>query len=270
MARWLLISILLACEAGGYAGEAPASLEITYIANEGVLIASGDEQVLIDGLHRPYYPEYAALPPGQREQIETARPPYDEIDVILVSHIHRDHFHGEAVGRHLRHNPDATLLASQQVADSVARDFGDYEAVQAQIRVMPAEVNAWSQQVGTVEIDLLRLRHTRQRHRWIQNLGHVVTIGGLKLLHIGDADMDVDNFEAFNLAEEAIDVAFIPYWYLLSGEGRRLVRDHIKPKQIIAVHIPPTGAEDAIRQIHSHFPEAVAFTRLLESKRYGD
>ena len=27
-------------------------VEITYIANEGVLLASGDKQVLIDGLHR--------------------------------------------------------------------------------------------------------------------------------------------------------------------------------------------------------------------------
>jgi len=63
----------------------PATLEITYIANEGVLVSSGDKQVLIDGLHREYQPAYAFLPPAQREKIETAKVPFDQIDLILVS-----------------------------------------------------------------------------------------------------------------------------------------------------------------------------------------
>ena len=38
------------------------SVEVRYIANEGVLISSKDKRVLIDGLHRRYGPEYAFLP----------------------------------------------------------------------------------------------------------------------------------------------------------------------------------------------------------------
>src|SRR5215216_4933342 len=68
-------------------------LEITYIANEGVLISSGDKQVLIDGLHREYQRDYAFLPAAQREKIENAKAPFDKIDLILVSHTHLDHFH---------------------------------------------------------------------------------------------------------------------------------------------------------------------------------
>lgn len=64
-------------------------VQITYIANEGVLISSGDKQVLIDGLHREYGPEYAFLPPAEREKIETAKAPFNEIDLILVSHRHQ-------------------------------------------------------------------------------------------------------------------------------------------------------------------------------------
>ena len=96
-ARWLIALIGLVLLGGGVSMHeaTPDGLEITYIANEGVLIAAGDGQVLIDGLHRPYYPMYAVLPPAQRDLIETARPPFDEIDVILVSHVHRDHFHAE-------------------------------------------------------------------------------------------------------------------------------------------------------------------------------
>ena len=60
------------------------TLEITYIANEGVLISSGESHVLIDGLHREYKRSYAFLPAAQREKIETAKTPFEEIDLILL------------------------------------------------------------------------------------------------------------------------------------------------------------------------------------------
>lgn len=82
----------LAPETAGATPANAATIEITYIANEGVLISSGDKQVLLDGLHREYGPEYAFLPPAQREKIETAQAPFDEIDLILLSHLHLDHF----------------------------------------------------------------------------------------------------------------------------------------------------------------------------------
>ena len=59
-----------------------AGLEITYIANEGVLISSGDTQVLIDGLHREYQRDYAFLPAAQRNRIENAQTPFHQIDLV--------------------------------------------------------------------------------------------------------------------------------------------------------------------------------------------
>ncbi len=107
----------------------PPSVEITYIANEGVLISAGGKQVLIDGLHREYGPEYAFLPAADREKIETAKAPFDQIDLILVSHRHLDHFHPESIGRHLQHNSKAVLVSSQQVVDEVEKNFKDFQSI---------------------------------------------------------------------------------------------------------------------------------------------
>ncbi|HKY45377.1 MAG TPA: hypothetical protein VJM50_19955, partial [Pyrinomonadaceae bacterium] len=87
-------------------------------------------------------------------------------------------------------------------------------------------------------------------------------------LHLGDADTAIENFEKFNLDEEQIDIAFIPYWFLLGTEGQTVVRDHIKPTQIIAVHISPGESERTITQMKQLFPGAVAFTTMLEKKTY--
>lgn len=251
------------------ASAAQPTVEITYIANEGVLISSGGKQVLIDGLHREYGPEYAFLPDAQRVQIETARAPFNEIDLILVSHRHLDHFHPESVGLHLQHNPKAVLVSSQQVVDEVEKNFKNFQAIKARVT---AATPPWKEKVAMkvagIDFEILGVRHGTGRHASIQNLGHIIKLGGKKLLHVGDADTSVENFEKFNLDEEGIDIAFLPDWFLIGSEGQTLVREHIKPKQIIAVHVSPANGEKVAAQIRQAFPGAIAFTTMLEKKQF--
>lgn len=249
--------------------KAGTSVTVRYIANEGVLIASGDKQILIDGLHREYKPAYLFPPPEMQAVLENARPPYDKIDLILVSHVHLDHFHPQSIGLYLRSNARTIFASSGQAVDEVANNFADHEKVKAQIRPVTHEWKKSSEidQAG-VKIKFLGLRHSSERFKDIQNLGHLIEIGGKKILHIGDADMTAENFSAFNLAREKIDVAFIPYWFLLSEDGRKFVREQFNPKHIIAVHISPAEAQDVIDQLKKDLPDATAFTRILEERSF--
>lgn len=247
----------------------PPGLEIVYIANEGVLISSGDKQVLIDGLHREYGRDYAFLPDAQREKIETAKSPFDQIDLVLVSHMHLDHFHPESVGLYLQHNPNALLVTSEQVVNEVEKNFKNFQAIKPRITATtPPPKEKVAMNLAGIDFEILRLSHGTGRHAAIQNLGHVIKLGGKKLLHVGDADTAIENFEKFNLDEEGIDIAFIPLWYLLYPEGQTIVREHIKPKQIIAVHISPSEGTGASEKIKRVFPNAVAFTTLLEKRQF--
>jgi L-ascorbate metabolism protein UlaG (beta-lactamase superfamily) len=245
------------------------NLTIRYIANEGVLIASAGKQILIDGLHREYKPAYLFPPPELQAVLENARSPYDKIDLLLVSHVHLDHFHPQSIGLYLKGNPRSIFASSGQAVDEVARNFGEYEKVRSQIRPITHEWKKSSEmdQDG-VKIKFLGLRHSGERFKDMQNLGHVIIVGGKKLLHIGDADMTTENFAAFNLLQEKIDVAFIPYWFLTSDAGRKFVREQFNPKNIIAVHIPPAEAEQVVAQLKKDLPEATAFTQILEERGY--
>jgi L-ascorbate metabolism protein UlaG (beta-lactamase superfamily) len=246
----------------------PPTLEITYIANEGVLISSGDKQVLIDGLHREDKPQYAFLPAAQQEKIETAQAPFDKIDLILVSHMHPDHFHPESIGLHLKHNPKTVLVSSQQVVDEVAKNFKDYQAIKARVTgATPPLKEKVAMKVAGIDFEILGVGHIHESNSGIQNLGHVIKLGGKKLLHLGDAGRSVEIFEKFNLDKEGIDIAFLPTWFLF-GNGLAVVREHIKPKHIIAVHISPGEAERETSQIKQVFPNAVAFTNMLEKRHY--
>ena len=267
--------VTLACRsadmppAGVSAPPPQATVEITYIANEGVLLSSGDKQVLIDGLHRRYGLHYAFLPDAEREKIEGAKAPFDRINLLLVSHLHLDHFHPESIGLYLKHNPAATLVSSQQVVDEVEKGFKEYSAIRARaVGTTPRLRERIAMRVAGIDFDVLGVGHGSERFRWVQNLGHVVKLGGKKILHIGDADTSAEIFAAFNLDEEGIDVAILPSWFLTEKDGQTVIREHIKPRHLIAVHISPVQAKKVAEQIRQAFPDAVAFTSMLEKRQY--
>ncbi len=245
------------------------NLSVKYIANEGVLISSGGKTILIDGLHREYKPDFLFPPADLLKSLETAAMPYDKINLLLVSHLHLDHFHPQSIGLHLKNNPKAMLASSEQIIGEVAKSFADYEKIKSQIKPISHE---WKKSVeynqDGIKVRFLGLRHGGENFKWIQNFGHLIELGGKKLLHLGDADMTAENFSAFNLSQENIDVAFIPYWFLLSENGRKLVKEQFNPKQIIAIHIPPNEAEEVSARLKKDIPGLITFTKILEEKSF--
>ncbi len=240
------------------------SVEVTYIANEGVLLRSGDTQILIDGLFREYS-SYPFLPQPYQEQLEAAVPPFDAVDLILVSHRHGDHFHPAAVSRYLQHNQTTRLVTSAQVAGELQAQASSYAAIASRITTVTPPVGQKQQlTVADVPVEILGLGHG-SRHADIQNLGHVVTIGGQKVLHVGDADPSAGVFETFNLDERGIDIALLPVWFLT--DFAHVVREHIRPRHIIAVHMA-RGAAGLDPRAVREFPHAVPFVRLLEKRYY--
>lgn len=265
----LVVFLLSVHFPGSSISDAKASLEVTYIANEGVLISSEGRHVLIDGLHRQYKPDYLFPPPDLLRKMEAAQSPFDQIDLVLVSHIHLDHYHAESVGLHLKNNRKAVLVSSQQVVEGLEKDFADYRLIKSRVKAITPQ---WKEKsdlnIAGISITIMGLRHGSERFRSIQNLGHIIRLGGKKLLHIGDADSSAENFEGFRLVDERIDIAFIPYWFLLYKSGQAIVRDYIKPRHIIAVHIPPTEAESSSQKITEAFPDAVCFTKVMEKRAF--
>jgi L-ascorbate metabolism protein UlaG (beta-lactamase superfamily) len=135
---------------------------ITYIANEGVLLSSGDKQVLIDGLHREYKPAYSFPPKTLLNALETAQAPYNEIDLVLVSHLHLDHFHPESIGLHLKNNPRALLVSSDQIADGVKKDYAGSAEVEKQVRrVTPEWKTKTTFTAAGINLQVLGLKHGR-------------------------------------------------------------------------------------------------------------
>jgi L-ascorbate metabolism protein UlaG (beta-lactamase superfamily) len=244
-------------------------LTIKYIANEGVLVTAGGKQVLIDAIHREYKPAYPAPPPDMLKALESAAPPYNAIDLLLVTHNHLDHFHPESIALHLQNNTKAILVSPGQVIAEIAKNAAGFDAVKPRVKeVTPAWNQKTVMDIGGIKLTVLGLRHVNLRHREVQNLGYIVEIAGRKVLHVGDAELSDENFASFLLKDENIDIAVLPAWFLDTRAGCEQVKKLIGAKQLIATHIPPDHANDYKKNVTTNCPGSDAFTTLLEERNF--
>ncbi|UCE17254.1 MAG: MBL fold metallo-hydrolase [Gemmatimonadota bacterium] len=250
--------------------------EITYIANEGVLITSHETQILIDGLYRDGSPNYVDLPDDEQEKIETASPPYNSIDLVLSTHLHPDHFHAQSVGRHLLHNENAHFIAPAQTVHELSLQFADFAAIEDRVEGIALALfqDTTVTRMG-VEIEIMRVQHFYP-DATLENVCFLVTIDGKKVLHLDDAYTTLDDFDGFDLQDKDIDLALIPYWLLVNSALEPFIETHFRPKQIIGLHIPAAdfisiypNIPSISAQIVDIHPDALLFTEMLFSTTFS-
>lgn len=235
----------------------PARLEITYLANMGVLLSGGGKHVVIDGLHHGELDDYATVPPSLLTPLEQGRAPYATIDLVLTTHRHLDHFNAASVAARLAADSTTIFVAAQETVDSLyartrlrptPRVRGVVPPAQGEMRVS----------VPGIDLTVIDLPHNATRSRRVANVGFLVSVGGLRILHVGDADPTAANFDPHRLGGRAIDVAIVPFWYL-TGNGGVMVRS-IGAKQWIATHVPPSDAASIRKDVQKAIPGAIVLT----------
>jgi len=244
-----------------------AALRVTYLGNEGFLIESGAQRVLIDALFGQGISGYEVVPSHLREALESGSEPWDGVAVALASHFHRDHFDPLAVGRFLEANPEALFISTPQAAAS----FGDANPgrpdLQSRFRaILPAPGRVETVQLGDLKIEVLNLHHGAGNPP-TQNLGLVISLGGERALHFGDTEAKMIDFEPYLDLLKDTDIALLPFWFLSSEWRADMVSELIQPRRIAVGHLPtrdaPAGyfarwnSYDELRsKIEDRFPEA--------------
>lgn len=252
-------------------------LRVTFVGNEGFMIATGEHKLLVDSLFGP--PEAPPLPeappPDMLDEIRTGKTPFDAVDLMLVTHAHPDHFVPQAHATQLLANPQTVLVCPVDAAELIEQKCGEYDNIRSRIRT---DTPGWGAQVEMnlrgIRLSVLGLRHADEVNYDLSHRAYLIDVGGFKILHLGDALATRRNFAEFGwLADEEVDLAFVPYWLIRSKQGVTLVKDVIRPKHVVAMHIPfkdarqwATGVKRAERDLGT---DITVFTRRMETHKYG-
>jgi L-ascorbate metabolism protein UlaG (beta-lactamase superfamily) len=188
-------------------GQSSGVAKVTYIGHATTLLELGGTVALTDPvlgrwvgpLHRQ-----VPLPVGS---------PLDTAEVVLISHLHRDHLDRPSL-RRLR---PRTVLVAPRGAGRVLRRMSGAEV---------KEVSAGEAvSVGEVRITAVPAVHDPRRDPWgprAQPLGYVLDSGRCRIYFPGDTDLFSGMAEL-----RPLDVALLPVW----GWGPALGPGHMNPRR---------------------------------------
>ena len=213
------------------ASPAPPEVRVTYLANEGVLI-DGPCAVLVDALQRDSLGSYARHPPDVQEKLETARPPFDKVELALATHYHLDHWDPGAIARFLGSNPRAVFASTPEA--TAMMPYAVRERVKA---LRPAEgprrrgfrppARAW------------RRSRSNTGARRTSPTGSSAAGGSSRISATPTLRRRTSRGSR---RAGPVDVAMVPFWWLTNAGGLAFLKDRWKPKHVVAFHV---GGEDA-------------------------
>ena len=214
-----------------------------YLGNEGILIESGEYKILFDPFFHQNFGQYALVPETIRTALFDNKPPYDDVDLLMISHAHDDHFDAKDVLRYLQLRPQVQLIAPNQAVDQLATMSG-FKNIKSRVHgVLLAKDEAPKNiSLKGLVIEAIRIPHAGWPGRAdIENLVFRVTNKEqLTVMHLGDADPNLEHFEPFEgfFSQQRTHVAFPPYWFALSVSGRLLLDETLNADRTIGVHVP--------------------------------
>lgn len=236
-----------------------SNCKVTYIANEGFFIESQQKKIIIDGLFDKIDGDWCDSPSEEiLRKIKSAEAPFDDIDLIAVTHYHRDHFNEEVVLQHLLNNKKGILLCPEQVY-LVLKEEKEFKRVKERvISITPPLYSDSTIKVSGINIRVLRLEHSHyekvnsetgavyNKHQNVENLGYVIEIVDTKLFHCGDTNpKNQKEYQTFQLQKEGIDIAFLERQFVsvYGNECLNKIEEFIKPEYIFLMHIKPSNQE---------------------------
>lgn len=241
----------------------PQAVQVTFVNNEGFVIEAGDKKVLIDAL---FWGNRQArlVPVAQASRMGQAIPPFDDIDLILITHDHFDHFDPEITGENLLNNPTAVLLSTEQVTERLGREFEQYGEIQD--RVIGLNLDRGAQRslvIGGLGVEVLNFPHGIGAP---QNIAFILTIGGLRLLHTGDLVPEETPriIQDYNLPDRPLDVAFVPYFWFTNQNYRTFFLEGLNAAQIVPMHYIPAN-NSVVTASTEEFPQAVLFSEPYDT-----
>jgi L-ascorbate metabolism protein UlaG (beta-lactamase superfamily) len=232
------------------------SAVITFIQNTGFLISAGGKKVLTDALFE--HCSYAPCSPSIMTRLEHAEPPFDDVDLVLVTHHHYDHFDPLVAGRHMENNPQAVFVSTPETVEELRADFSGFDSIADRVVAVPLDRHEMTQiEANGIVLDLMDLPHTDP------NLGFLFDLGGCRLFHMGDGEGTLADVEPYQLPAREIDVVFAMHYQMI--EHPNITLEGVQARHIVPTHFPPGNNEGFIDLMAPLFPQMVPLYESMES-----
>ncbi len=243
-----------------------------YLANEAVMIQKGDVKILFDPLYNQNFNTYLLVPEDTRKALMAGDAPFDDIDIVFISHAHGDHFAAAPMLEFMRRHPKTQLVASTDAINALKGVATPNDnAIFARVNALSLGPNAPPLRfvLNGIEIEAVRIPHAGGPGRAnVQNYVLRVSLDDkTRVMHLGDADPAVRYFAPLNAHWKAkrTTLAMPPYWFFTSQDGRTVMKNYLNADHYTGIHMP-ADADAVRRQYPDDLKDADLFTKPGETR----
>ena len=145
------------------------------------------------------------LPQEVQDKLTFAQPPFDDVDLIIVTHAHGDHVDLEMVRQHMQNNPVAFFASTQQLVDALN------DSTDRCIGFNPTKEKPESKVINDISIEAFYLPHGPDAR--IINIGFLISVNGITIFKLAMQiliNLLLKSLDHFNYLKE------ISIWLLFS------------------------------------------------------
>ena len=259
------------------------AINVTYVVCEGFIIQAEDKKIMIDALPARRFLKRQGVEQELIRDMEEAKAPFDNVDIIFVTHRHLDHFDPDLTVQYMETNQNAVLVCPEQV-HNIIKLLGGFQRVDDRIypvkytpgrpttlNIKDIQIRALSMPHGPYYMKDEKTGEKVNYHADVQQSGYFINLKGRHILHTADNDiLRSEDFKAYRLADEQIDVAFLEalFWGEENFQARHdLVHNLINPKQIVLMHLAlGDDLSNISEEIKNAYPNLTFFQKPLETK----
>jgi len=236
----------------------PVTLKL--IANAGVLVEYKGVRYLIDGIHTNDDLEFDGVPQTLLGQMLCGSGELADIDYLLFTHEHIDHFMAGMTQTYLQNNRVQGIVVPAEGGGRLAglKEYAEFTGVEV-IAPVIADGESHKTTLGNAKLTVAGMRHMGAQFRNVQSCSLLLDFDGKTLLFTGDSDHIPAWFET-SLAGEHVDVMFVNPLFYLNPLGQRVI-EQLAPATLVIYHL--AAAKDGVV---SPFERAV----LNESQKRGE
>ena len=194
--------------------------QVTLTANTGVLIECNGIKVCCDAFHDDKAVEFSTVTPEMQRHISES-PQFQNPDMILYTHDHRDHYTLPAAQWAQRLWPDAAMVSPMP---ELKNDL-----------LLQADSHALT--LGRAKFWFKHLRHDGKEYIDLPNYACLMDLDGFRVLLLGDCVICNPALTEW-LDGTSIDLALLNFPWLTLKRGRAYIADVLRPRHVMFYHLP--------------------------------
>ena len=255
-----------------FAGTKKDSVSITYIANCGFMVEIDSKKILIDALFKEGFNHYTVPDSSTLEKLILGKYPFNDVDLVFITHKHADHFDPEMLISFMLRNPGAKLICPKQVIELLNQHDIGYNKIKSNIiNASPELYRSELIKIDGVEIYACLLMHGHVNNKDIQNIAYLVSYNGKSVFHTGDADPhQVDKYSGVNLNDKNITVGMINDGFG-NLQNASITMEFINARNNVTMHLPENIAKICLEPLKDQpdlFSNPFVFTKPLQQKTF--